>query len=67
MNDYCLNIIVNMAFVSILRDTLGVELISSVIDLVVMLVMVAISRLLSDYLKGVYKRFFVKIMKKLKK
>jgi hypothetical protein len=56
-----------MTFVTLLKDALGVELINNIADFLVMLVMVALSRFLSESLKIIYKRFFIKIMRKLKK
>lgn len=63
INDYCLNFIVNISFVAAIKEVLHVQLINNVIDLFAMAIMVAISRLLSDYLTRIYKKAVRKVYK----
>lgn len=63
INDYCLNILVNISFVAVLKEALNVQLINNIIDLLIMALMVAISRILSNYLTKVYKKAVLKMYK----
>jgi len=66
INSYCLNVLISLGLLETVKELAKVELINNILDLLLMLIMVLLSRFLSSYIERKYKRFLVLIKKKFK-